>query len=85
MYRNFYSINDMPKPIKHEESCEKEKEIIKKDCKDLETSCNKKGGFFDNLQLDDIILIAIILLLLADGCDDNLLILAIAFVFISGI
>lgn len=81
MYRNFYSINDMPKPIRHEEKCEN---IDQKPPKKCEKSLLENKGVLSNLQLDDIILIAIIILLLADGCDDNLLILAIAFVFISG-
>ena len=72
----------MPKPIRHEEKCEKTDLITPKKC---EKSLSENKGFLSNLQLDDIILIAIIMLLLADGCDDNLLILAIAFVFISGI
>ena len=72
----------MPKPIRHEENCEKVDLNTSKKC---EKSLSDNKGFLSNLQLDDIILIAIVLLLLADGCDDNLLILAIAFVFISGI
>ncbi len=40
---------------------------------------------FGKLETDDIILIAIALLLLADDCDDKMLLIAIAFVFISGI
>ena len=82
MYRNFYSINDMPKPIRYEEKCEKPDLNTPQKC---EKSLFENKGLLSNLQLDDIILIAIVLLLLADGCDDNLLILAIAFVFISGI
>ena len=72
----------MPKPIRHEESCGKVDLNTSKKC---EKSLSDNKGFLSNLQLDDIILIAIVLLLLADGCDDNLLILARAFVFISGI
>ena len=42
-------------------------------------------SFFKNLETDDIILIAIAILLLADDCDDKMLLLAIGFIFISGI
>ena len=73
----------MPKPVRCEEK--HEKEVLKNETTHPVTSCNKNNSFLSNLQIDDIILIAIVLLLLVDGCDDNLLILAIAFVFISGI
>lgn len=82
MYRNFYSINDMPKPIQHEEK--PPKPTLPKNCDSPPVPPKKDKGFLQNLQLDDIILIAVVLILLADGCDDNLLILAIAFIFISG-
>ena len=82
MYRNFYSINDMPKPIRCDENIPEKPKKCEPTSPD--TTHKKSGGLLSNLQIDDIILIAIILILLADGCDDNLLILAIAFVFISG-
>ena len=72
----------MPKPIQHEEK--PEKTTLPKKCDEHSTPCENNKGFLQNLQLDDIILIAVVLILLADGCDDNLLIFAIAFIFISG-
>ena len=45
----------------------------------------EEKGILSKLETDDIILIAIALLLLADDCDDKMLLIAIAFVFISGI
>ena len=41
------------------------------------------GGILKNLQSDDIILMAVILALLVDGCDDKLLLIALGFVFFS--
>lgn len=51
----------------------------------------EKIGFLQNgkvlgrFETDDIILIVIAIILLADDCDDKLLILALGFVFLSGI
>lgn len=51
----------------------------------------EKIGFLQNgkvlgrFEIDDIILIVIAIILLADDCDDKLLILALGFVFLSGI
>lgn len=43
------------------------------------------GKIFGKFELDDVLLLVVILVLLADECDDNLLLLALGFVFISGI
>ena len=56
-----------------------------KSSNEIHTIKQKDSGFLSKLENDDIILIAIALLLLADDCDDKLLIIAIAFIFISGI
>ena len=51
----------------------------------------EKIGFIQNgkvlgrFETDDIILIVIAVILLADDCDDKLLILALGFIFLSGI
>ena len=51
----------------------------------------EKIGFLQNgkvlgkFETDDIILIVIAIILLADDCDDKLLILALGFVFLSGV
>lgn len=93
MYRNFYSYNDMPRPIREEtreitsspsacdvKHCEDNRENTK-----LPFNIMENGKILGRFELDDVILIVIILLLLADDCDDTLLLLAIGFVFISGI
>lgn len=82
MYRNFYSYNDMPQlahpPQKHTE-------IIEKKNEKQEKNSNPFSDVIKNLKNDDLILIIVILLLLYDGCDDILLLLAIGFIFISGL
>ncbi len=81
MYRRYYSVNDMPQLVNKDYQKPKEKP-----CNEIHTQVKQKdGGFLSKLENDDIILIAIALLLLADDCDDKLLIIAIAFIFISGI
>lgn len=76
----------MPQINTHDrgKSCEE-----KKNCEDVHIKKNNQTtdikSFFKNLETDDIILIAIAFLLLADDCDDKMLLLAIGFIFISGI
>lgn len=79
MYRNFYSLNDMPRPKGlSEKPAAPAKEVHKeKPEKPLGTGLGAK------LETDDIILIAVAILLFAGECDDNLLILAIVFIFLS--
>lgn len=48
-----------------------------------DTNHKKNDGIIAGLESDDIILLAVIFMLLSDGCDDKLLLLAIAYVFIS--
>lgn len=45
----------------------------------------KDGKVFGKFETDDIILIVIAIILLADDCDDKLLIFALGFIFLSGI
>ncbi len=47
------------------------------------TSGGTKGGILANLKSDDVILLAVALVLLMDGCEDKLLIAAIGLVFFS--
>lgn len=89
MYRT-YSYNDMPEPVRrHREekpapapravpAVPKKEPVAETKCKD-----GILGGLFDNLENDDIILIVVALVLLMDDCDDKLLLLALAFIFIS--
>ena len=85
MYRRYYSINDMPQMLTRED---REKRP-QKSCEEIHIEKKPKPkeekGILSKLETDDIILIAIALLLLADDCDDKMLLIAIAFVFISGI
>ena len=83
MYRRYYSVGDMPQ-IPKKEKCEETKEIEKVHTKKSNQNQSDKK-LFSNLETDDIILIAIALLLLADDCDDKMLLIAIGLIFISGI
>ena len=96
MYRT-YSYNDMPVPAK--KKSESVKSEIKADTANKETRQDsltqqlpetkhkeaENKGLLANLKTDDIILIAIALVLLTDGCDDKILLAAIAYIFISEI
>lgn len=85
MYRKYYSYNDMPIPVNTEKAVEIKKAEPEKPAK-IENSpkkSNNNGGIFNNLQNDDIILALVVLALLMDGCDDKLLLGAIAFILFS--
>lgn len=89
MYRT-YSYNDMPEPVRrHREekpapaprsvpAAPKREPMAEHKNKD-----GLLGGIFDNLENDDIILIVVAIVLFMDDCDDKLLLLALAFIFIS--
>lgn len=80
MYRNYYSYSDMPTIAKPSDAhCEKKPEP-KPEIQDCKKSSD---GFLQNLSADDLILLAVIFILLQDGCDDTLLLLAIGYIFIS--
>ena len=85
MYRRYYSVNDMPQ-MQIKSKCEPKKEECTENLHiEKKNQTGDIRSFFKNLEADDIILIAIALLLLADDCDDKMLLVAIAFIFISGI
>ena len=44
---------------------------------------NDNGGILSGLGTDDLILIVVALVLLIDDCDDKLLLIALAFIFLS--
>ena len=46
------------------------------------TEC--KNGFLSGLEGDDLLLIAVALVLLSDGCEDKTLLAALAFIFMTG-
>lgn len=71
MYRKYYSYNDMPQPVSG---------IHKKE----ELKIPQTNKILGNFETDDIILAIVIIMLLANDCNDKLLLLAIAFVFIGG-
>jgi len=81
MYRKYYSYNDMPKPVRetNRPPVHEEREVHKK-----EIAPTNPLGFLKNLESDDIILAVIAIMLIVNDCDDKLLLLAIAFVFITG-
>ena len=90
MYRNFYSYNDMPKPIEpHREEEKKPSPVPSKIHKEKDSnkqiSLMENDKLFGKFEPDDVILIVVALLLFADDCDDTLLLLAIGFIFLSGI
>ncbi|MCX7715362.1 MAG: hypothetical protein N2171_06515 [Clostridia bacterium] len=91
MYRQYYSYNDMPSMPDNTALKEKRDEAkppipVHNANNDLiPNSFFKDGKFLGRFELDDILLLVIILILLMDECDDNLLILSLAFVFLSGI
>ena len=82
MYRKYYSYNDMPvvsKPKVQENN--EEKQLVTKPC---DSKISKPvSGIFGNLEKDDLILLIVIFVLLADNCDDSLLLIALAFIFFN--
>ena len=83
MYRRYYSYNDMPQMVVHNQEerkkPEKKQEPKKEECKPCQN--NKILG---NFELDDIILGVVILALLLDDGDDSVLLLALAVIFLTG-
>lgn len=88
MYRKYYSYNDMPVPVRdgggqkaelaREECAEEKKKAVRAE------PVKKSGGILSGIENDDIILLVVILALLMDGCEDRLLLAAIAFVLLAG-
>lgn len=82
MYRKYYSYSDMPQLIKHEEP---PAEVHKK-CEEVKPKPPEQPGkVLGRFETDDIILGVIILALLLDDGDDSLLLIALAFVFLTGL
>ena len=81
MYKS-YHYNDMPKPVNTSKECISPKPA---------SNCHNQGNnnFFSNifgdLKNDDIILLVIIFVLLIDDCEDKLLLIALGFIFLSGL
>lgn len=94
MYRKYYSYNDMPtvRPAPLEKAgtpaappapAPPSEQVPALGERTAEKRADT-GGILGGAATDDIILGAIIFALLNDGCDDKLLLLALAFVFLSG-
>lgn len=87
MYRNFYSYNDMPQ-ISHTEPISKEMALNKSSkpqTKEADRVKKQNNNILSSLKTDDVILIIVAFLLISNDCDDSILLLAIAFIFLSGI
>ncbi|MDD6213609.1 MAG: hypothetical protein PUB42_00190 [Firmicutes bacterium] len=87
MYRKYYSYNDMPQLLKHEppKGIKPDKQELCEASSEKCDSRNESRKLFGKFELDDIIIAAVILALLIDDCDDNLLLIALGFVFLTGI
>lgn len=84
MYRRYYSYNDMPTlPQKKSPEIKEEKPLPPAEKKKSSNSLFKGTNLFDRFQADDLILLIVIFVLLADDCDDTLLLLALAFIFFN--
>lgn len=85
MYRKYYSYNDMPKPIYEQQPsrCDAAAAELHKNENEI-CKAEKNNKLFGKFENDDIILAVVVLMLLANDCDDKLLLLALAFVFFSG-
>lgn len=84
MYKS-YSYNNMPEPVIKSEP---QQTVKKSDApKENETSSNSalKNLFSSALGSDDIIILIIIIVLLLNDCNDKLLLLALAYIFLSGL
>ena len=78
MYRKYYSYNDMP-VVKQTP----EKEIKIQETKPQQIKKESQKDFLSNLENDDIILLIVFFILIMDNCNDNLLLLALAFIFLA--
>ena len=87
MYRT-YSYRDMPviKEHRQEQTTDKKQsgdtKLEKRDTK-AKNRDTKKLSILGDLSSDEIIILAVAIILLAEGCDDMLLIAALAFLFLS--
>ena len=89
MYRT-YSYRDMPVLKEHrQEQAQESRPEKPRDTKAVkgDTKTKKRDAktlpILGDLTSDEIIIIAVAIILLADGCDDMLLIAALAFLFLS--
>lgn len=79
MYRNYYSMNDMPQKIENHNNLHKSTE------KPIHSGKNGDiTDIFKNLQSDDVVLLAVLLILFMDDCDDKLLLLVLGALLFLG-
>lgn len=90
MYKS-YSYSNMPEPVNthtpshhSDHPVKREHEYTHKSSQSIAQQHNNNAPAKPSLQNDDIILIIIVAILLINGCDDKLLIIALAYIFFSG-
>lgn len=84
MYKS-YHYNDMPKPLNTLRPAEPAHTPAEVSGHTDTHESNPLSNIFGNLKNDDIILLVIIFLLIIDDCDDKLLLVALGFIFFSGL
>lgn len=82
MYRKYYSYNDMPQPVYNQNKPIVQEKISSEQKNHTPLTESKK--LFGKFEADDIILVSVIVMLLANDCNDKLLLLAIIFIFFNG-
>ena len=80
MYRKYYSYSDMPQIVKKTDCPPAKEQSPTESCSEPE-----QGGLLSKLSTDDILLAVIIIALIMDDNADNALIIALAFVFLTGL
>ncbi len=80
MYKS-YHYDNMPRPVNMPAS----REVPVHKDKENEKKLLPLNGLIPNLKSDDIILLVIIFVLLIDDCEDKLLLIALGFIFFSGL
>ena len=80
MYKS-YSYHDMPEPVPAKPP-HPQKPAQKQQGNTAQRNEHKK--IFGGMESDDIILLAIIFMLISNDCDDKLLLIALAYIFIAG-
>ena len=73
----------LPQNQTHEKPPEKKEECVPTKKQPQNFSFFENGKLLGRFETDDIILLVVIFLLLADECEDKLLLLAIAFIFFN--
>lgn len=76
MYRKYYSFNDMPQPVRHQQNSEPKPQVPAV-CDEQSKPAVKNDGLLSKFEKDDLILAAVLLALIMDDCEDKLLIAAI--------